>query len=61
MVRLVVSGDEVSGRQEVVAEEVFVRRNVGACRRGLDGCGVKDPVGNPSVGVVASTGASRRC
>jgi hypothetical protein len=47
MVRLVVSGDEVSGRQEVVAGEVVVRRNVGACGGGVGGCGVTDPVGEP--------------
>jgi hypothetical protein len=47
MVRFVIGGDEVSCRQEVVAGEVVVCRNVGACRRGVDGCGVTDPVGEP--------------
>jgi hypothetical protein len=47
MVRLIVSGDEVSGRQEVVAGEVVVHCNVGACGRGVERCGVTNLVGEP--------------
>jgi hypothetical protein len=60
MVRLDVSGDEVSDRQDVVAGEVIIHRNVGACGRCVGGCGVTNPVGNPSASIVGSRSASRR-
>jgi hypothetical protein len=56
MVRLVVSGDEVSSCQEVIAGEVVVRRNVGACGRG-----VTDLVGEPFRRVCCVEGCVASC
>jgi hypothetical protein len=47
VVRLVVGGNEVSGRQKVVAREVVVRLHVRASGRSVGRCGVTHPVGEP--------------
>jgi hypothetical protein len=61
MVRLVVSGDEVSGRQKVVAREVVVRRYVGAIGRSVGCCSVTYPVGELRLGSHALPRGRRRC
>jgi hypothetical protein len=50
MVRFIVSGDEVPGRQKVVARKVVVRRYVGASGRGVGCCGIAHPVGKLRLG-----------
>jgi hypothetical protein len=45
MVRLVLSGDEVSGHQKMVAGEVILCRYVGASGRSIGCCGAAHPVG----------------
>jgi hypothetical protein len=60
MVRFVVSGDEVSGHQKVVAGEVVVHRYVGASGRSVGSCGVTHLVGELRLGSHALLRGRRR-